>query len=237
MSALKSALGTGWLGGDGWLNADTSAAEATGRAPQTAQNIDIPAPAVPVADPSLPVEVPGVAPDATESVPQGGGWAPGKWGGFTQGGWKQGPAYVPEGDGGNAYENVLARPVGSVQQTLNEYAGYDAHSQATDDKGWNQYTPTGRTAVRRLLWADDVGYRLLWPVTRQRPTPVRVARTAVPNNSPDGTPGILNGATLPDFASLANGGPGNIAYETPGPPETVTAQTYGLSLDKWGRRQ
>ena len=228
MAALKAALDSGWL------NVDSSAGVNSGRVPQVNPGADIPAPMVPTADAVIPVDVPNVAPDGTEAVYQGGTWGPGAWGGFTQGGFRQGPAVVSEGDGGNAYANVLARPVSSVQESLNEYAGYDAHSQATDDKGWMQNTPSGRSAVRRLLWASDVGYRFHWPVTAENPVQKRLAGGAVANNSPNGTPGVLNGAQLPDWGNTAYGGPGNIAYETPGPPPvTPPQQVSGLNWGNW----
>jgi hypothetical protein len=228
VAALKPALD------GGWLNVDSTAGVNSGRVPQVNTGADVPNPQVPVPDAVVPVEVPNVAPDATEAVYPGGTWGAGNWGGFTQGGFRQGPAGVPESDGGNAYANVLARPLSSVQETLNEYAGYDAHSQATDDKGWMQNTPSGRSAVRRLLWAGDVGYRVQWPVTAENPVQKRLAAGAVPNNSPAGTAGVLNGARLPDWGNTAYGGPGNIAYETPGPPSTTTpAQVSALSWGNW----
>lgn len=222
MAALKSALAPA-LGTD-WLSVDSSANVNSGRTPQVNPGSDIVAPSVPVADAVIPVDRPNVAPDATEFAYQGGTWESGAWGGFTQGGGRQGPAVVSESDGGDAYANVLARPVGSVQQTLNSYAGYDAHSQSTDTAGWDQNTPSGRTSVRRLVGADDVGYAAQWPETRENPVRKKLANGAVANNSPDGTPGVLNGATLPDYANQAYGGPGNIAYATPGPPPTTTPQ-------------
>lgn len=232
MPALKPALKPAF--DSGWLNVDSAANAGSGRTPQVNPGSDIPAPVVPAAAAVIPVDLPAVAPDATEGVYEGGTWAPGSWGGFTQGGWRQGPAWVPESDGGNAYANVLARPVGSVQQTLNEYAGYDAHSQSTDDKGWNQNTPSGRTSERKILGASDVGYRLQWPATAENLVAARYAAGAVPNNSPDGTPGVLNGATLPDYANTVYGGPGNIAYETPGPPDTAGPQApQGLGWGNW----
>lgn len=231
MAALKSALDKGWL------NVDSTANSNSGRTPQVNQGIDLPAAVVPTADAVVPVDIPNVAPDGTEAVYQGGTWGPDAWGGFTQGGFRQGPADVSEGDGGNAYANVLARPVSSVVETLNEYAGYDAHSQDVDSKGWMQNTPSGRSATRRLIGADDMGYRYQWPVTAENPVQARYALGAVPNNSPDGTPGILNGASLPDYANTGYGGPGNIAYETPGPPDTVPAgqaqQSPGLGWGNW----
>lgn len=228
MAALKPALGSGWL------NVDSSANVNSGRVPQVNPGADIPAPLVPTADAVIPVAVPVVAPDATEGVSQGGAWDAGAWGRFTQGGFRQGPATVPASDGGNAYANVLARPVSSVQETLNEYAGYDAHSQSVDSAGWMQNTPTGRTAVRRLLWASDVGYRFQWPQTAENPVAARYATGGVPNNSPNGTPGVLNGAQLPDWGNTAYGGPGNIAYETPGPPSTTPpAAASGLGWGGW----
>ncbi len=228
MPALPSALGSGWL------QVDSTANSGSGRVPQLNPGADVPNPPVPAVAPVVPVELPAVAPDASEAVYQGGTWEAGAFGGFTQGGWKQGPAAVPQDDGGNPYANVLARPVSSVQQTLNEYAGYDAHSQATDQYGWNQNTPSGRSAVRRLLGALDVGYRYLWPVTAENPVQKRLAAGAVPNNSPDGTPSVLNGAQLPDWGNIAYGGPGNIAYGTPGPPPVASPQANpGLSWGNW----
>lgn len=226
MPALQPALTSAWL------TVDSAANQGTGRDPQVNPGADIPAPLVPTADPSVPVELPSVVSDATEPVYEGGTWEADRWG-FTQGDWRQGPADVPEDDGGNPYANVLARSVSSVQQSLNEYAGYDAHSQSTDDKGWDQNTPSGRSAVRRLLQASDVGYRLLWPVTRENPVRARFAAGAVPNNSPDGTPNVLNGASLPDYANLQVGGPGNISYDTPGPPAVAGPQGQAPSLG-WG---
>lgn len=227
MAALKPLLASDWL------SVDSTANSGSGRAPQVNQGTDIPAAVVPVVDPSVPVELPAVAPDSTEAVYAGGTWEPDAWGGFTQGGWRQGPATAPQDDGGNPYANVLARSVGSVQQTLNEYAGYDAHSQSTDDKGWQQNTPSGRTAERKILQADDVGYRLHWPVTQENPVLARFAAGAVPNNSPDGTPGVLNGSSLPDWGNLTVGGPGNIAYDTPGPPPVTGPQDQAPGLG-WG---
>lgn len=226
MTALKPALGSSWL------TVDQTASDSSGRVPQVNTGTDTPAPVVPTAAAAVPVDMPEVAPDATEGVYPGGSWETGAWGGFTQAEWRQGPATVPADDGGNPYANVLARSVGSVQNTLNQYAGYDAHSQSTDDKGWDQNTPSGRTAVRKLLWADDVGYQLQWPVTQENLVRRRAAAGAVANNSPDGTPGVLNGAQLPDYANTAYGGPGNIAYTTPGPPPTTTPEAAsGLG---WG---
>lgn len=228
MAALKPAMGSGWLSVDSTANSNS------GRVPQLNPGADVPNPQVPTANAVVPVDVPVVAPDATEAVYPGGSWEAGNWGGFTQGGWKQEPAMVPPDDGGNAYANVLARPVSSVQQTLNSYAGYDAHSQEVTPEGWQVNTPTGRTAVRRLLWASDVGYAYQWPVTAENPVQKRLAAGAVPNNSPAGTPGVLNGSTLPDYANTSYGGPGNIAYETPGPPSSAPApQSQGLSWGNW----
>lgn len=225
MAALKPALS------HGWLSVDSTANTGSGTVAQVNPGADIPAPVVPTSAPVIPVELPEVAPDSTEAVYAGGTWEA-RWG-YTQGDWRQRPAAVSDGDGRNPYENVLARSVSSVQQTLNEYAGYDAHSQSTDDKGWDQNTPSGRSAVRRLLGAMDVGYRLLWPVTQENPVQARFAAGAVPNNSPNGTPNVLNGAALPDYANTAVGGPGNIAYGTPGPPVTASPQDQAPGLS-WG---
>ena len=104
--------------------------------------------------------------------------------------------------------------------------GNDAHSQMTDNAGWSQNTPSGRSATRRLVGAEGVGYADQWYTTAERPTPKRFAQGAVPNNSPNGTPNVLNGAQLPNYADTSFGGPGNIAYSTPAPPATTMPGIY-----------
>jgi len=228
MAAVKPAVSSDWL------NIDSTANSGSGRVPQVNTGGDIPNPAVPMADHAIAPDMPDFAPDSDAFLYQPSHWA-GAWPSFTQGDWKQGPAQTPEGNihpqpehAGPAGKGVAAR----VEQ--NEYAGYDAHSQATDNAGWNQNTPSGRSSTRRLIGAEGVGYADQWYQTAERPTPKRFAQGAVPNNSPNGTPGVLNGAQLPDYADTSFGGPGNIAYATPAPPAVQTATSLPSIMDAQG---
>src|ERR1700733_8722373 len=53
--------------------------------------------------------------------------------------------------------------------------GHDAHSQLTDNAGWDQYTPTGRTAVRQGWVQKYLGVNFFWPVTQPNLAKTRIA--------------------------------------------------------------
>lgn len=218
MAAVPSAVDSNWL------TIDTTANVASGRLPYSNDGGNVPNPAVPVPASAIPYDMPDVAPVSDTPLYEPSNWA-GAWPTFSQGEWSQGPAQTPVADVNpqpDAEVSGLASNTrgGGVRVIQAELAGYDAHSQDTDNKGWNQYTPTGREATRRLVGADGDGFEYFWWDVAVRPTPKRLALGAVPNNSPDGTPGVLNGAQLPDYANTAYGGPGDIAYSTPAPPAT-----------------
>jgi hypothetical protein len=233
-SAVKPALS------NDWLTIDKTANSGSGTVPQINPGSDIPAPVVPTNPPAIPADQFVAAPDSDDFVYSNDPWAFGSdYPSFTQGDGIRGPVPTPEGNVSGVpdpYANVLARPVSTVRTVLNRYAGYDRHSQDTDNAGWQQNTPSGRTSTRTFLGSSEVGYQSFWYQTAERPTPKRFARTAVPNNSPAGTPGVLNGAELPNYADTVYGGPGDIAYSTPAPPPTQQPSSSAGSgvYDGWG---
>lgn len=232
MGAIKPAIN-----GD-WLNIDSAANAGSGTVAQVNPGSNIPNPAVPTAGHAIAPDQPDFAPVSDSYLWENSHWS-GAWPSFTQDGWKQGPVATPQGDihgEPDPYANNLARKTGTVRVDRNTYEGYDAHSQTTDTAGWRINTPSGRTSARVLIGADGVGYEAQWFESAARPIPKRMARTAAPNTSPNGTPGVLNGAQLPAYADTSVGGPGNIAYATPAPPQTAQAPAAqaGASSWQWG---
>jgi hypothetical protein len=222
------------LSGD-WLNIDSAANSGSGRVPQVNTGGDLPNPAVPTVDHAIAPDAPDIAPASDEILYANSHWAD-AWPTFTQGDWTKGPAQTPQGNihgEPDPYENQLAHKTGTVRVDISEYAGYNAQAQVTDTHGWKVNAPSGRSSTRTLIGANGVGYENQWYQTAERPTPKRFAQVAVPNNSPDGTPGVLNGATLPNYADLSTGGPGNIAYSTPAPPQTADPQQGQASGSDW----
>jgi hypothetical protein len=103
--------------------------------------------------------------------------------------------------------------------------GHDAHSQDTDQYGWEQYTPSGRVAVRQHWEQDYPGVDNWWPVTQPNLAPTRLARGG--NQSIHGV--------VAQYGDLANSG-GNTVYEPPAPPAVTTQQpAAGAStIPQWG---
>jgi hypothetical protein len=104
--------------------------------------------------------------------------------------------------------------------------GHDAHSQDTDTAGWEQYTPSGRTAVRQSWWQAYPGVDNFWPLTQ--PNPART-RTAMGANQ-------KVGGVVAQYGGLANSG-GNQAYEPPAPPAVSTEPQGGggtATIPTWG---
>lgn len=103
--------------------------------------------------------------------------------------------------------------------------GHDAHSQDTDTAGWDQYTPSGRTAVRQGWVQRYPGVDNFWPVTQPTRARVRVARGGNQNV----------GGVVAEYGGIANSG-GNTAYSPPAPPATTTqAPAAGPgTIPQWG---
>lgn len=108
-----------------------------------------------------------------------------------------------------------------------DHEHHNLESQNTDSAGWQVNTPAARTGRRRLTGQSYPGVDNFWPPTGVRPTPQRLAQTAIP----------LNG-NLAEFGGIYNGG-GNLAYETPAQPATSTippasAAPSGDGLNQFG---
>lgn len=103
--------------------------------------------------------------------------------------------------------------------------GHDAHAQVTDTGGWDQYTPSGRTAVRQRWWQSYPGVENFWPVTQPTMARVRIARGA---DQP--VAGVVA-----EYGGLAGAG-GDTAYEPPQPPatSTVPATAGAGTIPQWG---
>jgi hypothetical protein len=104
--------------------------------------------------------------------------------------------------------------------------GHDAHSQATDTAGWDQYTPSGRTAVRQSWWQAYPGVDNFWPVTKPN-----LARTRTAMGGNQSVHGVVA-----QYGDLASSG-GNTVYEPPAPP-AVTQQPAAAAaprpIPRWG---
>lgn len=181
---------------------------------------DYPQQSVPVAGPSVPgsngdeAELVVQPSDLTYSDP-----------GFEQGPWpwasEPGEAYgtVPD-DGVSTY----SYPIGAharqgligAQYSAEEHPGSNLVSQSTDTAGWQQNTPSGRTAVRQE-WSQSYngGADPFWYDSGIRHTPQRIAQTATP----------LNG-NLAQYGGNFGAG-GNLAYETPAAPATTSVSDQG----------
>lgn len=218
-----------------WLKIDTTAAQA-GYGPA-----EVPGPDTDTV-PDVPTPQNPLAPEGTVAVPAIEAWL-----------------YDPENAGpwpsvpseGNAGEMPIQRPEGGLPQGGSEslspqlhapgmwasavpLAGYDAQSQVTDNAGWFQNVPTGRTASWNTFGQANPENNPTWPDFGERPVQPHLAITAVDLTSDSGatgTPGIADGS-LPDWT--ATGSQGNTVYETPGPPPTSQPVSAGSLIDDSG---
>lgn len=221
--------------GEDWLTIDTSAAQVGYGPAQTPGPDQDSVPVVPTPDnplPGQPIRVP--AAEGFQYAPEGEGPWP----------------YVPEGY--NAWQAPLQRPMGGVPQGGEEsllpaldgpgmwndydgaYPGYDHLSQRTDNAGWFQNVPTGRSASRNTFGQSNPLNNPTWMPFGERPVTAHLAITAVDVTSDEGTFGIAGIADggLPDWSMT--GGQGNTAYETPGPPPVSEPVSTGSLIDDSG---
>lgn len=113
-----------------------------------------------------------------------------------------------------------------LAQYKEPYPGHDAHSQDTDTAGWDQYTPSGRTAIRQSWWQAYPGVENFWPVTQ--PNLART-KTAMGGNQEVG-------GVVAQYGDLASSG-GNTAYESPQLPEVTQQQPeqdVASTIPQWG---
>lgn len=138
------------------------------------------------------------------------------------------PVQTPASPGSIPDQSQLpstASTYGGQDTLINTYPGQDAHSQDTDTAGWDQYTPSGRTAVRQLFTDRRNGYEVAWYEPGLNYVTPRLARGAAP---------VLNPASnqvqpLPDM--VATGSQGNTAYAPPPPVPVSTREEPGRQRD------
>lgn len=227
--AVAPSLASAYTPDKAWLAQDASP---TGKGPVTtgpSEAISDPVngtAAVPLSPPELDWQGPelaGQAPDyfCESAFPHAGPW----------------PSLPEEGDGkeplGTLPDDGIT-PAGSYKvppritglaQFRALLPGHDAHSQDTDTAGWDQYTPSGRTAVRQS-WAQYYpGVDNFWPLTQPNLARTRTAQGA--NQSV--------GGVVAQYGDLASSG-GNTAYEPPSPPPVSTqAPASGAGvIPQWG---
>jgi len=176
------------------------------------------------------------APDflATSSHPHAGPWTPVPARGFTprdrsvldDGKY---PFGVPADDGAdpNGYYKVPETAHGFAV-TSADLPGHDRHGrQVTDTAGWEQYTASGRVAVRQGWKQHAPGWVNFWPSTR--PNQARTRNAAGANQAVHGS--------VAEYGGLANSG-GNTVYEAALPPATTTtapvAAPIVATIPQWG---
>jgi hypothetical protein len=148
------------------------------------------------------------------------------------------PSLPEEGTGKEAFGTLPddgITPIGSYKvppkvegfaQSKALLPGHDRHSQDVDSAGWEQYTASGRVAVRQG-WAQHYpGVDNFWPVTQPNLSRTRVARGA--NQS--------IGGVVAQYGDLASSG-GSTAYETPALPAVTPQQPAAAgasTVPQWG---
>lgn len=230
-SSVAPSLASAYTPTNAWLTQDTT--DPTGKGPVTTgpvepldNPVDGTAPVAlnpPVLDWTEPAELAEAPPDyfAESAFPHMGPW----------------PGLPAEGDGKEPFGTLAddgITPAGfykvppkitGLAQHQARLPGHDAHSQDTDTAGWDQYTPSGRTAVRQSWWQSYPGVEDFWPVTQPN-----LARTRVAQGANQDVGGVVA-----QYGDLANSG-GSTAYEPPAPPSTTPQQPAeaGSTIPQWG---
>jgi hypothetical protein len=235
MAALQSAvapsLASAYTPANAWLTQDTT--NPTGKGPVTtgpSETFSDPVNATAPVDLNAPVldwnepELVAQAPDyfAESSFPQTGPWPelPQRFDG------KEPFGTLPPDDITPIGSYKVPPEIEGLAQYKEALPGHDAHSQDTDTAGWDQYTPSGRTAVRQSWWQNYPGVENFWPVTQ--PNLART-RTAMGGNQ-------NVGGVVAQYGDLSASGE-NTAYETPQPPEVTPQQPAGAgssTIPQWG---
>ena len=112
-----------------------------------------------------------------------------------------------------------------LAQTKALLPGHDAQAQVTDTAGWDQYLPSGRTAVRQGWLQNYPGVQNWWPITQPN-----LARTRTALGGDQEISGVVA-----QYGDLASSG-GNTAYEAPEPPAVSTQQaaSEASTIPQWG---
>lgn len=228
--ALAPSLASAYAPSNAWLAQDT--ADPTGKGPVTtgpSEAVSDPVngtATVPLNPPELDWQGPELAEQAPDyfyasAFPHAGPW----------------PSLPAEGDGKEPFgtlpdDGITAAGSYKVPPAITGLAqyqarlpGHDAHSQDTDTAGWDQYTPSGRVAVRQSWNQYYPGVDNFWPVTQPNPARTRTAQGANQD---------VAGVTA-QYGGLASSG-GNTAYEPPAPPPVTTQAPAGGGggIPQWG---
>lgn len=209
----------------GWLTADTTGQQRSGRIPVTQDDTaGLPNPQVPVQDGVIDLDVQGVDAGAAGEA----------WGPTTSFPWPATPstgagvvAVTPGMTGdGNDNDDPAGMPgwdgpqlkYGGAYANHEPQGGLDAVAQATDSWGFNQVRPGANMGYERnetrLMGNTSRGYINVWrPIWNVTP-PVKTANqfTAQPFHNMDGSEG-----SLPAYANLGLSNSGGAAYYVNGP--------------------
>lgn len=230
MAALPSSLASEYAPNNSWLLNDTTSP--TGKGPVTTGPSSAPAEAVngtaPVDLPASPVpwEEPELAEGAPDYFYESAFPHAGPWPELPEEGAGKEPFGTLPDDGITPAGYYKVPPaIEGLTQTKAYLPGHDAHSQDTDTAGWDQYTPSGRTAIRQGWQQHHPGVDNFWPITQ--PTQART-RIAMGGNQDVG-------GVVAEYGGLANSG-GNTAYEPPEPPPTSTQvpASGATTIPQWG---
>lgn len=232
MTALQSSvapsLASEYALDDGWLVNDTT--DPTGKGPVSTgpvEPIGNPVDGTAPVDLNVPsgswTEPPQQAPDyfSESAFPHAGPW----------------PALPAAGDGKEPFGTLpddgitpagyykIPPKVQGLTQRETIHPGHDRHSQNVDSAGWEQYTPSGRTAVVQYWEQDYPGVDYYWPVTQPTMAHKPFAR---------GGNQAVNGVVA-EYGGIANSG-GNTAFEPASPPATSTIppSTDAGVIPQWG---
>jgi hypothetical protein len=229
--ALSNPLASAYVADDSWLTQDT--ANPTGKGPvstgpseQFSDPVNGTAP-VSLNPPVLDYSEPELAVQAPDYFAESAFPHMGPWPALPEEGQGKEPfgTLPPDGITPAGYYKVPPEIEGLAQHKA-LLPGHDAHSQDTDEYGWDQYTASGRTAVRQSWWQDYPGVENFWPVTQPN-----LARTRTAMGGDQSIDGVVA-----EYGDLASSG-GNTAYEAPQPPAVTPQQPAAGSastIPQWG---
>jgi len=223
-SSLTSAVGPDWLTQD--------VTDPTGKGPvQTG-------PVEPIAEPvngTAPVDLNTFPADWREpelaqappdyfyesSFPHAGPWPalPEAWDGKEPFGTLPDDGITPRG-----YYKIPPKITG-LAQSPTVHPGHDRHSQDVDSAGWEQYTPSGRSATVQYWTQHYPGVENFWPVSQPN---MAIRPQAIGGNQE------INGVVA-QYGDLASSG-GDAALPLPVPPATTSVQPapQALTIPQWG---
>lgn len=229
-SSVSPSLASAYAPSNAWLTQDTT--DPTGKGPVTT------GPTEPISDPvngtaavdlstsPLDWQEPELAEQAPDYFAESAFPHMGPWPGLPEEGQGKEPFGTLPDDGITPAGYFKVAPeIEGLAQSRALLPGHDRHSQDVDSAGWEQYTPSGRTAVRQGWQQFYPGVDNFWPVTQPN-----VARSRTAAGANQEVAGVVA-----QYGDLASSG-GNTAYEPPAPPATSTqpAEQGAGSIPQWG---